>query len=82
MPAPVLLPARLVRLRAERLLLAEADSLDPVRRNSSCNQSILHRAGTIVTERKVVLGRPTLVAVSLNGEADIGMLLQEGNIRL
>src|SRR5438094_3911079 len=82
MTAPVLLPACLVRLGAERLLFPVTNGLDSVRGDPSRNQRVLHRAGAIVAECEVVLGRSAFVAVALNGEADIGMLLQERDICL
>src|SRR5579864_153996 len=82
MTAPVLLPARFIGLGAERFLLAVADRLDAVRCNSRRHERILHRTGTVVAERKIVLGRTALVAVSLDRKGDVGMLLQEGHIRL
>src|SRR6476469_6267219 len=56
MPAPVLLPARFIRLGAERLFLPVADGLNPVGADSRADQCVLHRAGTIVAERQVVFG--------------------------
>src|SRR5215472_7531878 len=80
--AAVGLPALLGRLRAERFLLAVADRLDVRRVDAALDQGGLHRVGAAVAQRQVVFGRSPLVAVSLNGEAHVGMLLQEVDIAL
>src|SRR6266851_2560547 len=82
MTTPVLLPARFIRLGAERLLFPEADSLDAVGGDSRSYQRVLHCTGAVVAEGQVVFRRAALVAVSLNREVDAGMLLQERDIGL
>ena len=82
MAAAVLLPTRFVGLAAERLFLTEADRLNPVCRNASRNEGILHSAGAVVAQSQVVFGGSALVAVSLNGDAHVGVLLQERSVRL
>src|SRR5581483_9752200 len=80
--APVLLPALLVRLGAERFLLAVADRLDSAGIDSRRGQGVLYGIGTIVTQGQVVFRRAALVTVSLNREVDVGMLSQELRARL
>src|SRR5580704_4779261 len=82
MATAVLLPTGLVRFSAERLLFAVADGLDIAGADPSSHQRALHGAGTAVAQSQVVLGGSALVAVSLNREVDVGMLLQESDIRL
>src|SRR5450755_896477 len=76
-PAPVLLPARFVAFRAERLFLAVADRLDAVRAYAGSDQSALHCAGSLVAQCDVVFGGAALVAVPLNSEVHVGMSVQE-----
>src|SRR3974377_1741012 len=82
MPAAVLLPARFVAFRAERPFLAVADGADAVAGNTQLHQRLLGSVRAVVSERQIVLGGTTLVAVSLDGERHFGMLLQEVRIRL
>src|SRR5437879_121569 len=82
MPAAVLLPASLVALSAERLLFAVADRLDAAGVNSPRSQCVLHRRGTLVAQGQVVLSRAALVAGSLDGEVDAGMLVQKRDVSL
>src|SRR5262249_38328744 len=77
MPAPILLPALLVRLGAERLLLAEAGRRQTIGRDASRNQRLLRSLGTAVAECHVVLGRSALVAVPFDQHSPIWMLIQE-----
>ena len=81
-PAPVLLPTLFIVFGAERFLFPVAHRFHSICRNSRRDQSVFHRTGTIITKCKVVFSRPTLVAVSFNREADIGMLLQEARVSL
>src|SRR5208282_4317390 len=78
----VLLPATFVRLGAERFLFAHGHGLDAIAAHSSLDERILHRAGAIGAEGEVIFGRAALVAVSFDGDADVGMLLQELGIGL
>src|ERR1700686_3928772 len=75
--AAVLLPAAFVRLGAERLLLAVADGLNTITANSSLDERVLHRVRAAGAEGKVIFGRAALVAVSLDRDVDVGVLLQE-----
>src|SRR2546428_4953801 len=81
-PAPILLPALLVRFSAERLLLAVADRLNAISADAGLHQCIAHRSRTAVTQGQVIFGRAALVAVSLNGEADGRMLLEKIRVAL
>src|ERR1035437_649951 len=80
--AAVLLPAAFVRLGAERLFLAVSDCFDAVAGDSSLDELILHRIGAIGAQSEVVFGRAALVAVPLDGDVNVGMLLQEPRIAL
>src|ERR1700746_3963271 len=64
-PAAVLLPARLVRLGTEGLLLTVADRLDAIAADSGLYQGIFHRVGAIGAESEVVFGPAAFVAVTL-----------------
>src|SRR6266478_10233462 len=76
-PAAVLLPATFVRLGAERFLLAVADGLDAIAAHSSLDERILYRVRAIGAEGEVIFGGAALVAVSLDGDVNVGVLLQE-----
>ena len=78
--AAILLPAGLVALGAERLFLAIADDLDLAGCNAGFDQSVAGGVGTIIAKRKVVVGGTAFVAVSLDGEADRRMRLEECSI--
>src|SRR5580765_2297747 len=82
MPATILLPASFIAFSAERLLLAVANRLDAAGIHSGRSQGILHRAGALVTQGQVVVGRSTLVAVTLDCDVDIRVLTEELRIRL
>src|SRR5580693_10160166 len=82
MATAVLLPTGLVGFSTERLLLAVADRLDVACADPTLRQCALHRACSAVAQCQVVLGRPALIAVSLDHEVDLGMLREERDIRL
>lgn len=82
MATAILLPTGLVGFGAERLLLAVADCFDIAGADPTLRQRALHGARPAVAQSQVVLSGPTLVAVSLNREMDVGMLLKESDIRL
>src|SRR5579864_1564970 len=82
MPAAVLLPAGLVRLGAERLFLAVADGLDPAGVHAGPNQRVLYRVRAPVSQSQVVLGGAAFVAMPLNRELDVRMLVQELRVAL
>src|SRR5579863_1813725 len=82
MATAVLLPTGLIGFSAERLLLAVADRLDVAGADATLRQRALHRACSAVAQGQVVLGRPALVAVSLDHEVDFGMRRKERDIRL
>src|SRR5260370_207141 len=77
MAAAVLLPASLVVLRTEGLLLAEADGADAVRRDAERNDVLLDGVGAAIAEAQVVFGGAALVAVAFDGHCDGGVALQE-----
>ena len=76
-PNAILLPAGFVRFGAERFFLAVADRLDAIAAHAALNEGILYRVGAIRAQRQVVFSGAALVAVSLNRDVDVGMLLQE-----
>src|SRR5208337_3258490 len=80
--AAVLLPATFVGLAAERLLFAVTEGFDTIAAHSCLNEGVLHRVRAIAAQSEVIFGRAALVAVPLNREADVGMLLQELRIAL
>src|SRR5712664_162057 len=77
MAAAVLLPAGLVTLVAEGLLLAEADGVDAVGRNPQRNHVLLHGAGTAIAEAQVVFRGAALVAVAFDGYLEARIVFQE-----
>src|SRR4029077_15246927 len=77
MAAAVLLPASLVVLRAERLLLAEADGAEAVGRNAQRDKILLDGAGAAIAKAEVVFGGAALVAVAFDDDFDRRGPLQE-----
>src|SRR5712664_2869802 len=77
MAAAVLLPAGLVALVAEGLLLAEADGVDAVGRNAQSEHVLLHGAGTAIAEAQVVFRGAPLVAVAFDGYLEARIVFQE-----
>src|SRR6202162_1163827 len=75
--AAVLLPATFVGFGAEWFLFAVADGLDTVAADSSLDERVLHRVRATGTQGQVIFGRATLVAVSLDRDVNVGVLLQE-----
>src|ERR1035441_5126516 len=69
--AAVLLPARLVVVGALRRFLAVSDGLQLVARDPQLDEEFLGGGGAPVAESQVVLGRAALVAMALDGDADI-----------
>src|SRR5690348_13541852 len=82
MSPPVLLPARFVVLRAERMLLAPAHCLDAIAGNSQRNEILLRRIRAPLPQSEVVLFRAALVAVPLERYADLRIGTQELRILL
>src|SRR6266851_2160637 len=62
---PVLLPALLVRLGAERLFLAVADGLDVISSNAALYQSVTDGIRTAIAQGQIVFRRSPFVAVTL-----------------
>src|SRR5260370_40394180 len=77
MAATVLLPASLVALSAEGLLLAEAGGVEAIGSNSERLEILLDGIGSANAEAEVVLRRAALVAVAFNGCFDGRVRLQE-----
>src|ERR1700685_4452258 len=82
MRSPVLGPAGFIALSAERLFLAVADGPDTVCRNAQRDQGLLGGIRAVVAQCQVVFSRAALVAVPLDGELDVGMLLQKARVGL
>src|ERR1700728_287847 len=82
MAAAILLPASFVAFCAEGLFLAVADGLDPVAVDAGSGQCGLHCTGALVTQGQIVVGRSALVAVPLNRNVDVGMLIEELRVGL
>src|SRR5580704_3559632 len=82
MPAAVLLLAGLVRLGAERRFLAVADGREPAGIHAGPHQRVLYRVRATVSQSQVVLGGTAFVAMSLNRELDVRMLVQELRVAL
>jgi hypothetical protein len=74
---PVLLPAVLVVLGANRTILSVRDSRDPVCGNAQIRQEILGRGGSPITQAEVILLTSSLVTVALDRELDVGIRLEE-----
>src|SRR2546430_17571420 len=68
MAAPVLRPAGLGFLTAERLFLALADDRDAACRHAKVGQVFLHRGGAARSQPEVVLGAPARVAMPFQGD--------------
>src|SRR5467141_1797499 len=77
MAAAVLLPAGLVVLVAEGLLLAEADDVQAVGRNAQRNEVLLDGGGAAIAKAQVVFRGATLVAVAFDGCFNRWVPLQE-----
>src|SRR5581483_1045351 len=82
MAAAVMLPALIVVLGTERFFFTVADRLDVGRTDAALHQGVLHGIGAVVAQGEVIFLRAALVAVSLNRELHVGMLLQEVDISL
>src|SRR5258708_7161738 len=82
MTATILLPASFVALGAERLLFSVADRLDAAGIDSGRSQRVLDGGGALVSQSEVIFGGAAFVAVSLDGEVDVGMLIKEEHVAL
>src|SRR6266478_4932360 len=77
MAATVLLPARLVALGAEGLLLAEAGGIEAIGSNAQRHDILLDGVGAANAEAKVVFGGAARVAVAFDGCFDGRVGFQE-----
>src|SRR5262249_59954562 len=68
--AAILGPAILARLRADRVLLAVRDRVDPRRRDAKADKILFHGVGPARTESEVVFARASFVTVSFDGDAN------------
>src|SRR5579871_2005476 len=68
--APVLRPAGLLLLVAERLLLAHADHVDPVGGDPEVHQVVVHGIRAALAECEVVLARAPRVGMPLDRHPD------------
>src|SRR5579875_3216005 len=80
MCAAVLLPARLIMVGAERMLLAPAHRSQPIGSHAERNQKLACRIGAPLAQSEVVLERAALVTVSLDRHPDLGVRAQEFRI--
>src|SRR5229473_4678740 len=77
MAAAILLPASLVVLHAERLLLAEADGAEAVGRDAQGHEILLDGVGAAIAKAEIVFRGAALVAVAFDGGFDRWVFLQE-----
>src|SRR5271165_671194 len=82
MSATILLPARLRAFCAERLFLAVTKCTDAGSRDPLLDERLLGGVRTVLTQSQVVLNGTALVAVALDQERYIRVLLQEARIGL
>src|ERR1700732_1222683 len=75
--AAILLPAGFVALRAEGLFLAEANGADAIAGDPQGDEILLNGACAAIAEREVVFGGAALVAVALDGDANLRIVAQE-----
>src|ERR1700733_2700505 len=76
----ILLPASLIGLAAELLLLAVAHGAHAVRAHTPVDQRLLGRIGTVFTQRQVVLSRSAVIAISPDNDLERGMRGQETRV--
>src|SRR5216684_5655646 len=74
--APIAGPAVLRRLLAERYFLSVGHGLEAVRGHAERHEVVVGGLGAPLAEREVVLDRPALVAVPLDGHAQEVELLE------
>jgi len=77
MRTAILLPARFIVLGAEWPLFAPARGIHAVGGNAERNKVILGSLGAAFTEANVVFRRATLIAMALDGHADLRIRAQE-----
>ncbi len=82
MAATVFGVAGFVGFHAERLFFAVADGVEAVRGNAEADKILLDGIGTAIAEGEVVFGGAALVAMTLDGDAHGGILLEEGSVFL
>src|ERR1035441_6733476 len=80
MISPVLLPALLIGLGTEGLLLSKADDPDPAGGNAIADERMLKRLSAHLPKCDVVLRRPTFVAVPFDHKLHVRVLDQECRI--
>src|ERR1700694_2748313 len=77
MPAPILLPAAFVALRAERLFLAETDRSQAVGGDAQGNEILFNGAGPAIAQRQVVFRGAALVAMPFDGHPKLRIVAKE-----
>src|SRR5258708_40001341 len=77
MAATILLPAGLIALGAEGLLLAEAGGIEAVSRNAQRLEILLDGVGTAAAKTQIVFRGATFVAVAFDGYFDWGLALEK-----
>src|SRR5688572_24340899 len=80
--ATVLLPAGFVVLGAYRALLAIADEVEAICRNSTLNQVPLGRRCTALAKGQVVLVRSTLVSIAFDANPHTRVGLEPWNLTI
>src|SRR6185503_9790032 len=80
--AAVLRPGGLVARGIEGLLLAQAHRDEAAARHAQAHQVVAGRAGPLVPEGEVVVGRATLVAVALDRDLGVAVALQPEGVLL
>src|SRR3977135_1523275 len=77
MGAAILLPAILIMIVANRVLLAVADGSQLVPRKSHGRQVLLGLLSTCIAQRHIVFLGTALVAVPLHGQLEVGKLTND-----
>src|SRR5215472_10183797 len=75
--AAVLLPAGFGGLHAEGLFLAPTGGGQTLGRNAKADEVLLDGVGSAIAQSEIVFGRTALVAVAFDGDASLGIILEE-----
>src|ERR1700741_906115 len=75
--ATILLPAGFVGLHAEGLFLAPTGGSEAVGRNAEADEILLNGVGATVAEGEIVFGGAAFVAMAFDGDAGLGIVLEE-----
>src|SRR6185369_15504141 len=80
--APILVPAGLGAVGADRLLLAVGDFLQPRGIDAECGKIVDHRLGAALAKSEIVFTRPALIGMTLDGDVELSKLLQPRGLLL